>query len=936
MVFNVANIDESAVFYRLHASSSNASVTFTLKNNATTDSTVATLSPGDTETLAKDAITDGMTLEVTSPTDGLAEGTVIGFDILSFGGTEDSIANNAIYRHLLEETEDGGVFTGALEYVMLNQVTLHQDSAYDEIATEGDSLTMIIDDSYTGNELQITYQGQTYSVDVLTNTGTVSLDSDRYSTNGEAVLTLEDQDLNTDNSIIDRYVLESDGTVRDSNSPGVILTFTIDGEDWDDSCDPGNSDLGLPAAFELEETAAGSGIFTSSFGIPTEYCNNDRVIDDVTGKSIKVTYRDFRESGGATIEVSDSATVQAVTGTISLDRKTYPVPATGTDGNVVVHIEINDPDHNTDSAVLDTIDTTDVDIRLRSVGSSAPMEIDDGELNAIALRDEVTGENNLHTQFTETSEDSGVFSETIEISADIMGEGMRVEQGFVLSVEYTDRSDATGETAEVTASATFNLGGATLSTDADEYTINQKAFITLVDHDSNYDSETREIIDLVKIGWEGNEDARLNSDNTMFDPSPSYLRETEANSGTFLVEISIPKFIENEGDAVERGERVTLTYDDISPAGNEYPNPDDASEVDTSFTISRTGASLSIDRDVYSWRDRVTITVVAPDENIDGLLVESITVDANSRGDGLDDVRLSETGSNTGIFQGTIDLGGTGGTAINIDCSEADESLCVGSEDGFSVAFTYDEDERDLIQSALVRWNVAEVSWHEDSYREGTSGTLRVVDPDMNLYPDTPDNIETVVFSDTYRGGIIVTLTETEVDSGVFEGSVLFDVLRSEGTRLQVAEGDIVTASYTDETLPDDEDSIRVTGTTTIGSIVPPLERVVVSNLGVVDALGSAVDSVSVGQQVNIAADLTSAQSRSQAYAYLLQIQNMDGVTVHLSWAASSLAGLGEANVSQSWTPDETGSYTATVFVWESLTNPTALSPQNSIDITVV
>ena len=260
----------------------------------------------------------------------------------------------------------------------------------------------------------------------------------------------------------------------------------------------------------------------------------------------------------------------------------------------------------------------------------------------------------------------------------------------------------------------------------------------------------------------------------------------------------------------------------------------------------------------------------------------------------------------------------------------------MGSEDGFSVAYTYDEDERDLIQSALVRWNVGEVAWSENSYREGTSGTLQVVDPDMNLYPDTPDNIRTVVFSDTYRGGISVTLTETEVDSGVFEGEVLFDVLRSEGTRLQVTEGDIVTASYTDKTLPNDDDSTRITGTTTIGSIVPPLERVAVSNLGVVDALNNAVDSVSVGQQVNIAADLTSAQSRSQDYAYLLQIQNMDGVTVHLSWAASSLAGFGGANVSQSWTPDETGSYTATVFVWESLTNPTALSPQNSIDITVV
>ena len=71
-----------------------------------------------------------------------------------------------------------------------------------------------------------------------------------------------------------------------------------------------------------------------------------------------------------------------------------------------------------------------------------------------------------------------------------------------------------------------------------------------------------------------------------------------------------------------------------------------------------------------------------------------------------------------------------------------------------------------------------------------------MVDPDRNLHPDTPDSIETIVFSDTYRGGIRVALTETESSSGVFEGAVIFDVLHSEGNRLQVSEGDIVTAAY--------------------------------------------------------------------------------------------------------------------------------------------
>jgi len=37
-----------------------------------------------------------------------------------------------------------------------------------------------------------------------------------------------------------------------------------------------------------------------------------------------------------------------------------------------------------------------------------------------------------------------------------------------------------------------------------------------------------------------------------------------------------------------------------------------------------------------------------------------------------------------------------------------------------------------------------------------------------------------------------------------------------------------------------------------------------------------------------------------------------------------------------SWTPSDSGSYTATVFVWESVDNPTALSPTTSVSIDVV
>ena len=911
------------------------------------------------DTVSTDLITlsDGVnaTTPLTLRVANAAVDDVLIFDIFSFGQDKDSIAENdpdgdvytlAVYRPLLEETTAAsGVFEGTVEYIMLTQANINKASTYAELDTASSSLVIVLDDD---EGAEVRYDEATSSYDSETHTASVTLDADSYATNGAIVVTLVDADLNMDSGSSERYVLTDSGTVRGSENPdepGLFLEIEIDDKQWSFGCEDDTTNF--PSALTFQETEKASGTFTTDFAIPTEYCYevtaDAPVVAPVTGKSIRVIYTDFRNDEGSFDTWSDSATIQAITGTISLDRTVYPVPtANANDDNVMVHIEINDPDHNTDSDRINTIDTG-VEVKITPLNAANPINID----SAVGT-----------DAFEETSEDSGIFSRTIELSGTVtLDKGttdttddtvISIGQSYILSVTYTDPHDATGTDSEVTASAIFNLGNAELSTDLTEYTIKQTAFITLVDRDRNYDSEERETIELTDIDWGGSADTTLS--NSAFDASPPNLKETEPNSGIFLTEITIPMDIKETEDSaeeeVQRGESVTLTYVDYSPAGNDRPSDDRGRDVETSFTISRTGASLTLDKDVYSWRDRVTITVVAPDFNLDSLAVEPIPhdkVQARSQQGAYDnDINLRETGPNTGIFQDTIDLGGfkdgynVGDATVTCQPSL---HLCVGNEDGISVTFTYDDDERDLIQSALVRWSAAEVTWLEDSYKEGSTGTLRVVDPDRNLHADTPDSINTIVYSDTFRGGIKVPLTETEPANGIFEGEIIFDVLHSEGNRLQVSEGDIVTASYDDRTLPppDSEgDRLRITGTTTIGSIVPPLERVGVSNLGVVDALGTAVDSVSVGQQVNIAADLTSAQSRSQDYAYLLQIQNMDGVTVHLSWAASSLAGFGGANVSQSWTPDEAGSYTATVFVWESLTNPTALSPQNSIDITVV
>jgi len=87
---------------------------------------------------------------------------------------------------------------------------------------------------------------------------------------------------------------------------------------------------------------------------------------------------------------------------------------------------------------------------------------------------------------------------------------------------------------------------------------------------------------------------------------------------------------------------------------------------------------------------------------------------------------------------------------------------------------------------------------------------------------------------------------------------------------------------------------------------------------------------------VQIAADVSNGQSGDQAFAYLVQVQDGDGVTVSLAWITGSLTAGQSMSPALSWTPGDSGTYTATVFVWESVDNPTALSPTTSVSIDVV
>ena len=203
--------------------------------------------------------------------------------------------------------------------------------------------------------------------------------------------------------------------------------------------------------------------------------------DLTTGESITVTYTDFRDETGGDSEWSDSATIGAVTGSVSLDRTVYPVPrqADVIKGleeatQVTIHVSVDDADENISSSSRDTV-------------TGVTMEIANNDVT-------------LPTELEETEPDSGIFEAYVEIGSHI--DSYKIEQGDIITVKYVDASDASGNPNTASDSATFDLRNAVLQSDKKTYVIGQDALLTLIESDLNLDSRTIDSVDLDRIAWD--------------------------------------------------------------------------------------------------------------------------------------------------------------------------------------------------------------------------------------------------------------------------------------------------------------------------------------------------------------------------------------------------------------------------------------------------
>ena len=367
-----------------------------------------------------------------------------------------------------------------------------------------------------------------------------------------------------------------------------------------------------------------------------------------------------------------------------------------------------------------------------------------------------------------------------------------------------------------------------------------------------------------------------------------------------------------------------------------------------SILLSNSRAAIEFDKEVYSYTDRVHMTIIAPDFTLNP---EEINVIGDKQ-DGLVTIetslgkitkyRLEEIGINTGIFAGEIILSGFARERSNRTTSRClpritkgygptDGSLACYLEDRICVSFQISNYET-VIKKAKIQEMVPEIMWIGGTYQIGDCAKVRVIDPNRSLSLEELAVFSVHVKSDSDKNGIKIPMCKTRSDTRIFEGCVWLLPRKSSSKfpSLHVSEGNTITTEYSPVNL-----EYRILSRANIGTdLIPPLERIKVSNPRIVDPFGNKLSRVQRNQTVMIKANLINMQNRSQKLVFAVQIKG--DFPEFLGWIDWEIEKHSTDVLTRQWKPEQPGEYTVKIIVWESRNNPVALSPLTKLSISVV
>jgi len=360
------------------------------------------------------------------------------------------------------------------------------------------------------------------------------------------------------------------------------------------------------------------------------------------------------------------------------------------------------------------------------------------------------------------------------------------------------------------------------------------------------------------------------------------------------------------------------------------------------------------DKSIYSWTDKIKITILAPSWNTDRHLVDSIgdnndnPIKISTGSNSLEPYRFTETGVNTGIFTAEVtltgflhDADGDGDIDTNprtLGNGPTSGFLAVERDSAITISFEF-ADGVVLLESVLTTWNIGNVQFSENNFLSDKSAIIRVIDPDLNLNPEALDQIPIKVSSDSDIAGIEVAGIETSESSGIFVATITFTQnLSSSGNRLLALPGDEIYAKYDDHTLPkpySTSDNLEIITLAKVASFISPLDRLTNSPITLTDNLGTPLKSFQANNRIQIVGTITNEQTFDQKFVYLVQVKDHNDVIESISWIGGELSGQQNLDVSQSWLPKKSGTFFIETYVWNSLEDQIPLSQFTSTSVTI-
>ncbi len=113
-------------------------------------------------------------------------------------------------------------------------------------------------------------------------------------------------------------------------------------------------------------------------------------------------------------------------------------------------------------------------------------------------------------------------------------------------------------------------------------------------------------------------------------------------------------------------------------------------------------------------------------------------------------------------------------------------------------------------------------------------------------------------------------------------------------------------------------------------------QRAELKNARLVNSFGEAIaQNINTGQQIQVSADVTNKQDEPQTFVYIVQIVNQNKVSQKLTWISASLNPQQTLSPAISWSTEKPGTYTAEIYVWDSIKDAAALTPPIELKITV-